>query len=186
MSAVVNNPTHKRKKFARARPICFNAPPSIDREAARRFLVRWIAEISALDNQMGRYMPLLLDRDLEPLAKKAIGQRIARAQAEQDQLRAALDQVTDETGQSAADLANACREAFREARQAFAEAATDSDFNRLVEAAVGPMVLLADGTLAQKQTTALSDGRLVGSVAGGGFDAANAVRAVTVRYKVAS
>ena len=104
------------------------------------------------------------------LPRKQSASGIAKAQAEQDQLRAALDHVGGQLGQSAADLDEACREAFREARQSFAEAATDSDFNRLVEAAVGPMVLLADGTIAQKQTTALSDGRLAGSVAGGGFE----------------
>ncbi len=49
--------------------------------------------------------------------------------------------------------------------QAVTEAATYADFNRLVEAAVGPMVLLADGTIAQKEATALSGGRLAGSVA---------------------
>ncbi len=124
---------------------------------------------------MNQYMPLLLDRDLEPLVKKAIGQRIAKAQAEQDQPRAALDHVAERTGESAIELADACREAFREARQAFADVATDSDFNRLVEAAVGPMVLLADGTIAQKEATAHSDGRLARSVAGARSDPACAV-----------
>ncbi len=49
--------------------------------------------------------------------------------------------------------------------QAVTEAATYADFNRLVETAVGTMVLLADGTIAQKEATALSGGRLAGSVA---------------------
>ncbi len=58
---------------------------------------RMKAQIATLDDQIGQYMPLLLDRDLELLAKKAIGQRIAKAQAEQDQLHAALDHGAEQT-----------------------------------------------------------------------------------------
>ena len=85
-----------------------------------------------------------------PLAKKGIGQRIAKAQAQQDQVRAALDHVAEQTGESAADLAAACREAFREAPQAFAEAATKT--LPAGPSCGGPMVLRADGTIAQKRS----------------------------------
>jgi hypothetical protein len=51
------------------------------------------------------------------------------------------------------DLAAACRKAFRDARDTFARVASDSDFNRLVESAIGPMLLMPNGTLAQKQAT---------------------------------
>ena len=109
------------------------------------------------------------------MAKKAIGRQIAAAQAEQDQLRAALDGASERMGQSGAALAAACREAFQQARQTFAEAASDSEFNRLVELAVGPMVLLPGGTVAQKEATASEDGRLARTVAGGRYDTERAI-----------
>jgi uncharacterized coiled-coil DUF342 family protein len=86
------------------------------------------SEISALDDQIGSTCHSYSTATWSRSRKKAIGQRIAKAQAEQDQLRAALDHVAEQSGQSAADLAEACREAFREARQTFADVATDSDF----------------------------------------------------------
>ncbi len=134
------------------------------REQAGRLKI----EIAELDSQIGDYLRLLVDRDIEALTKKAISGKIAAAQAKQDQVRAALDHVGEQTAQSAGAMASACRAAFSEAREAFSEAATDSEFNRLVEVAVGPMLLLADGQIVQpdKETTTVSGGRWSRSVAG--------------------
>ncbi len=53
-------------------------------------------------------------------------------------------------------------------REAFAEAATDTEFNSLVEQVVGPMVRSNDGRVLQKEATvSVSDGRFVPTIAGG-------------------
>jgi site-specific DNA recombinase len=142
------------------------------------------SELSALDDKISSYLPLLADRDIEPQAKKAISRQIAIAQTRQDQLRAALNDIGEQSSRSASELVLACREAFQEARQAFMGVATAEQFNRLVEVAVGPMVLFSDGTIAQKQATADEDGRLARSVAGACSDPVCA--AVSTMFRAAA
>jgi hypothetical protein len=60
-------------------------------------------------------------------------------------------------------LVEAVRDAFREARELFAESASGEVFNRSVREAVGPMVLRADGRVVQKQVTR-PEGRVTASV----------------------
>jgi hypothetical protein len=48
-------------------------------ETHREEASRLKSRISALDDRIGSYLPLLVDRELEPMAKKAIGRQIAVA-----------------------------------------------------------------------------------------------------------
>jgi hypothetical protein len=135
-------------------------------------------QIAELDREIGRYLPLLADPDIEPLAKKAISGQVAQRQAKQDALRGSLDSLGEQMAQNTSELAEAIRDAFREAKDMFGQAATPSEFNRLVDEAFGPLLITAEGKVVQKtdrtgvETTApsASEGRWVPDIAGACFE----------------
>ncbi len=93
----------------------------------------------------------------EPLAKKSVGRQIAEWDGKRDCLRQALEGVAVQAVDDIDKLMADCRRAFLEAKADFAGLMTPAQVNRFVAEIVGPMEVLPDGSVRQKEKTVDSD-----------------------------
>lgn len=108
-------------------------------------------EIAEADKFVANLTRLLVDPDIEAGAKKAIARQLSEHEAKRDGLRQALEAVAVQTVADMDDLMADCRQAFREAKANFASLTTHSQFNRFVADVIGPMAVLPDGRVVQKE-----------------------------------
>ena len=128
-------------------------------------------QLADADAEQGRLVELLMDRAIPEAAKQSIGRKLAEVEERRTLLLAAIDGLREQATADTEGLAAAVRAAFEDARQQLAEASTPEKVNRLIDNLVGPMVLLPDGGLAEKQTPpAGAEGALHEYIAGGGFE----------------
>ncbi len=122
---------------------------------------------------------ILIDPDIEPLAKKSIARQMAEAEGKREQLREALESVAVQSVTDSDNLLVDVRRAFLEAKQNFAGLLTPPQMNRFIEEVAGPMLILADGSVVQKDEASSTNKRArkesgdslrAPSIAGGGFE----------------
>lgn len=128
------------------------------------------AELAELDKTLTGMSRLLVDPDLEPMAKKSIGRQMGELEIKRDGLRETLETVAVQSVEDADALMEDCRTAFLEAKARFADLATPAELNRFVEEVVGPMVVLPDGRVAQKKAADKDETLSAANIAGGGFE----------------
>ena len=130
------------------------------------------AQLAELDRKASAMMRLLIDPDIETLAKKAVFRQLGELEMERERLQKILVQTSERAGDDAEHLADAIRQAMKEARECLGSVATSSELREFVDRWVGPVVLQADGGVVQR-TLATEDGSeasVKGLVAGVGFE----------------
>src|SRR5688572_26094443 len=95
---------------------------------------------------------VLVDPEIDPLAKRSISRQIAECEGKQESLRQALEGVAVQAVDDLDELMAACRQAFLEAKANFAGLMTPAQVNRFVAEVVGPMVVSPDGSVRQNDT----------------------------------
>lgn len=137
------------------------------------------AQMAEQDKLLQGLSRLLIDPDIEPMAKKSISRQMADAEGKREELRQALEAVAVRAVADADDLLGDCRQAFLEAKANFAGLLTPPQLNRFIEEVVGPMLVLPDGSVVQKdQDGAVNSDALkesggslrAPSIAGAGFE----------------
>ncbi|MBW7904810.1 MAG: recombinase zinc beta ribbon domain-containing protein [Phycisphaerae bacterium] len=121
-------------------------------EANRSETARLKSEIAEADKYVGNLTRLLADPDIEAGAKKAVARQLAEQDAKREELRQALEAVAVQAALDMDDLMHDCRQAFLEAKANFAGLMTPAQVNRFVAEVVGPMTVLPDGRIVQRET----------------------------------
>lgn len=140
-------------------------------EANRSETTRLKGEIAEADKYVGNLTRLLADPDIEAGAKKAIARQLAEHEGKREELRQALEAVAVQSVADMDDLMADCRQAFLEAKTNFAGLMTPAQINRFIAEVVGPMTVLPDGRVVQKETAATEKVAAAG-IAGAGFEPA--------------
>jgi site-specific DNA recombinase len=137
------------------------------------------AQIAEQDKLLTGLSRVLIDPDIEPLAKKSIARQMAEAEGKREQLRQTLESVAVQAVVNSDNLLADVRRAFLEAKQNFAGLLTPPQLNRFIEEVAGPMLILSDGSVVQKNDdwTVNDDARKESAdslrapgIAGGGFE----------------
>lgn len=119
-------------------------------------------EMAEADKMLAGLTRLLVDPDIELLAKKSVGRQIAEWEGKRDGLRKALEGVAVQAVDDMDELMADCRRAFLEAKADFAGLMTPAQVNRFVAEVVGPLEVLPDGSVRQKEETV--DGEMLSTV----------------------
>lgn len=125
-------------------------------------------EIAEIDKTLADLTRLLVDPEIEKLAKRSISRQIAEHEAKREDLRGALDSVATQAVSDMDDLMTDCRQAFLEAKANFAGLMSPAQMNRFVAEVVGPMVVHPDGQVVQKETA--PESLVAAGIAGGGLE----------------
>ncbi len=128
------------------------------------------AGIAEADKMLAGLTRVLVDPDIDPLAKRSISRQIAEHEAKREDLRRNLDAVAIQAVDDMDDLMAACREAFLEAKANFAGLMNPAQVNRFIAEVVGPMLVLPDGNIVQKPTAPKDESLGAVKVAGVGFE----------------
>lgn len=128
-------------------------------EANRSETTRLKGEIAEADKYVGNLTRLLADPDIEAGAKKAIARQLAEHEGKREELRQSLEAVAVQSVADMDDLMADCRQAFLEAKTNFAGLMTPAQINRFIAEVVGPMTVLPDGRVVQKE--AATTGKVV-------------------------
>ena len=148
---------------------------AISREALelnRSESARLKGEIAETDKMLAGLSRLLVDPEIEAGAKKAIARQLSEHETKRDQLRQALEAVVVQSVSDMDDLMADCRQAFLEAKAKFASLMSPSQFNRFVADVIGPMAVLPDGHIAQKEAVLTAEAIRTAGIAGAGFEPA--------------
>ena len=129
-------------------------------------------EIAEADKFVANLTRLLVDPDIEAGAKKAIARQLSEHEAKRDGLRQALEAVAVQAVADMDDLMADCRQAFLEAKANFASLMTPSQFNRFVGDVIGPMAVLPDGRVVQKEAVLTAEAMRTAGIAGAGLEPA--------------
>lgn len=130
------------------------------------------SEIAELDKMLAGYSRVLVDPEIEPLAKRSIARQMAECEEKRESLRVALQAVAVQAMADMDDLMESCRQAFLEAKADFASLMTPSQINRFIGEVVGPMAVLPDGSVVQKEEDPRAEALGSMKVAGAGFEPA--------------
>ncbi len=139
-------------------------------EANRSETARLKGEITETDRFIGNLTRLLADPDIEAGAKKAIARQLAEHEGKREELRQALEAVAVQAALDMDDLMADCRQAFLEAKANFAGLMTPAQVNRFIAEVVGPMTVLPDGRVVQKENAATTEEVVAAGIAGVGFE----------------
>lgn len=120
-------------------------------ESSRFETSRIKREIGELDDTMAGLIRVLVDADIEPTTKRSISRQVAECEVRREGLRQALEAVTVQAADDMDSLMSACHQAFLEARADFASLMNPAQTNRFIAEVVGPMLVLPDGSVVQKQ-----------------------------------
>ncbi len=140
-----------------------------DSQALRRQMLR-------LEAKIGSLMRFAEDPDLNDNvdAKRAIIRQIGEVESQRETLGKRLGQIPKQSSQSTVGLMKAIRQALGEARESLLNVAEPGQMRRFLEQFVGPMILRADGTVAQKihpeEVLTSSGCRSTSNIAGVGFE----------------
>lgn len=141
-------------------------------ELNRSESARLNGEIAETDRMLVGLSRLLVDPEIEAGAKKAIARQLSEHEAKRDGLRQALDDVTVQAVADMDDLMADCRQAFLEAKANFVGLMSPSQINRFVADVIGPMAVLPDGRIAQKETVLTAEAMRTAGIAGAGLEPA--------------
>lgn len=126
-------------------------------------MIRLKGEIAEADKMLAGLPQLLVDPDIKALAKKSVSRQIAEWEGKRDGLREALETIAVQAADDMDGLMADCRRAFLEAKTDFACLMTPAQVNRFVAEMVGPMEVLPDGGVRQREKTV--DSRALSTVA---------------------
>jgi site-specific DNA recombinase len=141
-------------------------------ELNRNELSRLKGEIAEVEKLIAGMTRLLFDSDIEGGAKKAIARQLSEHEAKRDGLRQAMDAVAVQAVADMDDLMADCRQAFMEAKANFASLMSPSQFNRFVADVIGPMAVLPDGRVVQKEAVLTAEAMRTAGIAGAGLEPA--------------
>lgn len=110
-------------------------------------------EIADADKMLAGLTRLLIDPEIEALAKRSLSRQIAECESRRESLREALASVAVQAVDDMDALMAASRQAFAEAKANFAGLMTPAQVNRFVAEVVGPMRVMRDGTVGQNDNT---------------------------------
>lgn len=113
--------------------------------SSRQESARIKSQIAEIDKEIAGLTRLLVDRDLEDAAKKAVIRQMGELETRREQLHGAIAEMLGAAEGVVDDLAGAVREAFEEARETFTSISSPLGMHEFVEQVVGPMTLLRDG-----------------------------------------
>lgn len=129
-------------------------------------------EVAESDKLIAGFTRLLVDSDIEAGAKKAIARQLSEAEAKRDTLRQSLDALAVQAVADMDELMADCRQAFLEAKANFASLMTASQMNRFIADVIGPMAVLPDGRIAQKEAVLTAEAMRTAGIAGAGLEPA--------------
>lgn len=129
-------------------------------------------EIAEADKMLAGLSRLLVDPEIEAGAKKAIARQLSVHDTKRDQLRQALEAVAVQSVSDMDELMTDCRQAFLEAKTNFASLMTQTQINRFVADVIGPMAVLPDGRIAQKEAVLTAEAMRTAGIAGAGLEPA--------------
>lgn len=141
-------------------------------ESNRTESSRLKAEIAEADKMLAGLTRVLVDPEIEPLAKRSISRQIAECEEKREGLRQALEGVAVQAVDDMDDLMADCRQAFLEAKANFAGLMTPAQVNRFMAEVVGPMVVSPDGSIRQNDNAHRDDSLWAAPIAGAGFEPA--------------
>ena len=157
---------HRDKIIARAMEIASEAVNDNRGEADR---IK--GDLAEVEQEQSGLVELLMDRAIADSAKQAISRKLAQIEDRRNLLLAATDGLREQATTDLEGLMQAVRDAFDQARESLASAATPEQFNRLVDEFVGPMVIQPDGSIAPKEIALVEDqSHLQSCIAEGGFE----------------
>lgn len=133
---------------------------------------RIASEIAEIDRTLTSLSRLILDPEIEALAKRAVSRQMAECEAKRELLGKALEAAAIETVGDMDELMDACRQAILEARSGFSDLLSPVQMNRFVAEVVGPMTMHPDGSVTQKETAPEADASGAVTIAGAGFEPA--------------
>jgi len=120
-------------------------------QSNRGELQRVRAKIGELDKKIGSMTRLLVDRDIDATAKRAVSRQVGELEAERERLQQAVAELANDANDNTGRLAGAVRQALWEAQESLATVATPTEMRDFIEQYVGPMVLKPNGDIARKQ-----------------------------------
>lgn len=141
-------------------------------ELNRSQSTRLKAEIAEADTFVANLTRLLVDRDIEAGAKKAVARQLSEQEAKRDELRKALEAVAVQAVDDMDDLMADCRQALLEAKANFAGLVSSAQFNRFVGDVIGPIAVLPDGRIAKKEAVLTAEAMRTAGIAGAGLEPA--------------
>ena len=135
--------------FADAEGIIAEATAEAERmvNSNRQEVARVKTQLAEIDRDIAGLTRLLVDRDMDALAKKAVIRQMGELETRREQLHGAVAALADNAEGTVDRLAQAVRQAFREARESFGSIATPLEMHEFVEQVVGPLTLRRDGTV---------------------------------------
>ena len=128
------------------------------------------AEIVEVDKAIAGLTRVLIDPDIEAMAKKSIARQVAECEVKREQLREALEGVAVKAVENMDDLMADCRQAFLEAKDNFAGLMSPAQINRFIAEVVGPMVVMPDGRIIPKEKASKVETLEAVTIAGAGFE----------------
>lgn len=139
-------------------------------ELNRNESTRLKAEMAEIDKSLAGLSRVLVDPDIEPLAKRSIARQLAEHEQKRESLRGALESVAVQAVEDMDELMASSRQAFMEAKANFAGLMSPAQVNRFVAEVVGPMLVLPDGSVVQKPTVPKDESLGTAGIAGAGFE----------------
>ena len=135
--------------FADAEGIIAEATAEAERMvgSSREESARVKCQLVEIDREIAALTRLLIDPDFDATAKKALGRQMSELETRREGLHGAVGEMLEEANGTTDGLAQAMRQAFAEAREAFSTAATPLEMHEFVEQIVGPLTLQRDGTV---------------------------------------
>ena len=134
-----------------------------NREDARR--VR--SQVREIDTETANRVRLIGDPAIEEMAKKAISRQMSTLEQDRQRLEAELDRLADDANDNTEEIAEEVRTVMAELKQGLASP-DPKELREIISEYVGPIRLLADGKVAQKETPEAIDA--TGVIAGVGFE----------------
>jgi len=102
-------------------------------------------EVKALEDRNKRLTGLLLDPEIDSVAKRTISRQMAENEEQREKIEGRLAQVADSSSEGNDKLVRAVRVAYREARESLSKIASPTHLNRFVETYIGPMSVTEQG-----------------------------------------
>jgi uncharacterized protein (DUF885 family) len=141
-------------------------------KANRSETARLQAQIAEVEKLIAGMTRLLVDPEIEALAKKSVARQLAEHEAKREGLRQAMETVAIQSVTDMDALMADCRRAFLEAKENFAGLMNPTEINRFIADVVGPMVVLPDGRVVQKEAAPEAEALGAAGIAGAGLEPA--------------
>jgi hypothetical protein len=137
-----------------------------NREDSQRIRIR----IREIDGEVAKLIRLIGDQAIADMAKKSISRELATFEQDRQRLQGELERLADEANDNTEEIAREVRTVMAELKQGLV-APNAKELRGIIEEFVGPILLLADGTVAQANASAdFTEAHATGVIAGVGFE----------------